>query len=72
MAKIGFRKMDEMIGRADHDPNASRLEHWKAKGLDYSQLLFMPPRAAPRQPPLHYEQDHGLDAALDDQLIEHG
>src|SRR5512146_2532235 len=43
MAKMGFKKMNDMIGRADMIHMLPALDHWKAKGLDYSQLLFVPP-----------------------------
>ena len=42
MARMGFRRMDEMIGRADMIEMRPALDHWKAKGLDFSQILFTP------------------------------
>jgi glutamate synthase (NADPH/NADH) large chain len=69
MAKLGFRKFDEMVGRVDKiDANIADA-HWKAKGIDLSSILYaptVPSRVARRkvQP-----QDHGLDQALDHQLI---
>ena len=71
MAQMGFRTFDEMVGRVDMlDPRAA-LDHWKAKGLDLSMLLYNP------QVPLRIArrcvqaQDHGLDQALDYKLIDH-
>ncbi|MEQ1911189.1 MAG: glutamate synthase large subunit, partial [Vicinamibacterales bacterium] len=69
MAQLGFRTMDEMIGRVDRLNFHQAVDHWKAKGLDYSAILHMPslPEGAPRrkvQP-----QDHGIDHILDRQLI---
>ncbi len=69
MAQMGFRRFDEMIGRTDQiDPRAS-VEHWKAKGLDFSRILYRP--AAVPGVATHWteKQDHGLDKALDHQLI---
>ncbi len=70
MAQLGIRKFDELIGRADLLDMKKGIEHWKARGLDYSRIFYRPnvPASVPR---LHTEnQDHGLDKALDNQLIE--
>jgi glutamate synthase domain-containing protein 3 len=69
MAELGFRKLDEMIGRADRLDVTRALAHWKARGLDYSQILFQP--TLPAGAPLRCvsSQDHGLDKALDNELI---
>ena len=69
MAKLGFRRMDEMIGRADKIEMRHAIEHWKAKGLDFSQILFSPdvPSRVGRRCTI--AQDHGLDQALDAKLI---
>jgi glutamate synthase (NADPH) large chain len=71
MAKLGFRKMDEMIGRTDLLEMRPAVEHWKARGLDYSQLLYMPqvPNRVSRRCTI--SQDHGLKDALDYRLIEY-
>src|ERR1039457_4678055 len=71
MARLGFRTFDEMVGRVDMLEARPAVEHWKAKGLDLSMLLYdtkAPSRVARRsiQP-----QDHGLDQALDYKLIDH-
>ena len=69
MAQLGIRKFDDLIGRADLLDMKKGLAHWKAKGLDYSRIFYRPnvPASVPR---LHTEtQDHGLDKALDNQLI---
>src|SRR5204863_3131841 len=42
MASLGFRRMNEMIGRSDMLDMRPGIEHWKARGLDYSQLLYHP------------------------------
>jgi glutamate synthase domain-containing protein 3 len=71
MSKMGFRKMDEMIGRADMIEMRAGVEHWKARGLDFSQLLYVPqvPNRISRRCTIG--QDHGLEAALDAKLIEY-
>jgi len=70
MASLGMRKFDELIGRADLLDMRKGIEHWKAKGLDFSRVLHLPqmPAAVAR---FHSEtQDHGLGKALDNRLIE--
>ena len=70
MAQLGIRKFDEMIGRMDLLDMRHGIEHWKSSGLDFSRLLTLPlvPADVPR---LHVaEQDHGLEKALDQVLIE--
>jgi glutamate synthase (NADPH/NADH) large chain len=70
MAQLGIRKFDDLIGRADLLDMKKGIEHWKAKGLDFSRVLALPPVPA-EIPRLHVEtQDHGLDKALDVRLIE--
>ena len=69
MAQLGVRHFDELIGRADLLDTRQGVEHWKAKGLDFSRVFALP--SAPAEVPrLHTsQQDHGLDQALDQQLI---
>ena len=70
MAKLGFRTMNEMIGRVDKIDAALAESHWKAKGIDLSSILYaptVPSRVARRKV---QEQDHGLDQALDHALID--
>ena len=71
MARMGFRNMKEMIGRADMIEMRPAVEHWKASGLDYSQLLFMPPVPSRISRRCTIAQDHGLETALDNRLIEY-
>jgi glutamate synthase domain-containing protein 2 len=69
MAQLGIRKFDDLIGRADLLDMKKGIAHWKAQGLDYSRIFYLPnvPAGVPR---LHCEtQDHGLAKALDNQLI---
>ena len=69
MAKLGFRKFDDMIGRMDKLDTRKCIDHWKARGLDFSRVLHMP--NVPDAAVYNCEaQDHGLDQALDNKLIE--
>ncbi len=70
MAQLGIRKFDDLIGRADLLDMRAGIEHWKAKGLDFSRVFFRP--NVPAEVALmHLEtQDHCLEKALDNQLIE--
>jgi glutamate synthase (NADPH) large chain len=70
MARLGVRKLDDLVGRSDLLDMRKGLEHWKVKGLDFSKIFYrpdMPANVARRQ---CEEQDHGLERALDHQLIE--
>src|SRR5262245_33551130 len=65
MARMGFRTLDEMIGRVDRLDVRPAVEHWKARGLDLSTILFeplMPAEVARRRVTA---QDHGLERSLD-------
>lgn len=70
MAQLGIRKFDDLIGRSDLLDTKKGVEHWKARGLDFSRVFHQP--AVPAEVPrFHVEsQDHGLDKALDKMLIE--
>ena len=69
MAEMGFRTVDEMIGRSDRLDVEGAVGHWKAKGLDLSSILHQPdvPPTVGRR--CVREQEHGLDKALDNELI---
>jgi len=71
MAKLGFRRVDEMIGRSDMLDMRPGIDHWKAKGLDYSQLLYHPEAPSRVGRRCMIAQDHGLEDALDAKLIDH-
>ncbi len=69
MAQLGFRTVSEMVGRMDLLDTRRAIEHWKARGVDLSALLQrpqVPPQVATY---CRQQQDHGLDKALDLQLI---
>jgi glutamate synthase (NADPH/NADH) large chain len=70
MAKLGFRTIDEMIGRVDMLQQRKDVDHWKAKGIDLSAILHQPtvPLRIGRRCTI--SQDHGLNEALDYQLLE--
>ena len=70
MAQLGFRTMDEMIGRSDLLDMRRAVNHWKAQGLDYSAIFYRPdvgPDVATRRVTM---QDHGLERALDQDLLK--
>jgi glutamate synthase (NADPH/NADH) large chain len=69
MAQLGIRKFDDLIGRADLLDMKKGIEHWKAKGLDFSKIFYMPPMPAEVARYHREEQDHGLAKALDHKLI---
>jgi glutamate synthase domain-containing protein 3 len=69
MAQLGFRTVDEMIGRVDRLDVRKAVEHWKARGLDYSQILHQPQIAEDAARRRTAVQNHGLDKALDNTLI---
>ena len=70
MAQLGVRTVNELIGRTDLLDMKKGVEHWKAKGLDFSKIFYMP--AMPADVARHHveTQDHGLEKALDNRLIE--
>ncbi|RLW58011.1 MAG: glutamate synthase subunit alpha, partial [gamma proteobacterium symbiont of Stewartia floridana] len=70
MAELGFRTWSEMVGQSDRLDMRKAINHWKAKGLDYSRLLKKP-EAADDVAIYNCEgQDHGLDKAIDHELIK--
>jgi glutamate synthase (NADPH) large chain len=69
MAALGFRTMDEMIGRVDRLNFRQAIDHWKAKGLDYSAILHQPAVPAGTARRRMRAQDHGIADILDQQLI---
>jgi glutamate synthase (NADPH) large chain len=70
MAKLGFRTVDEMVGRVDRIDAAIADAHWKARGIDLSSILFTPTLPSHVKRRRTQMQDHGLDRALDHALIE--
>jgi glutamate synthase (NADPH) large chain len=70
LAELGFRSLDEAIGHAEMLDVSKAVDHWKAAGLDLAPILHVP--ALPEGTPLRNTtgQDHGLDKALDNKLVE--
>ncbi len=70
MAKLGFRHMSEMVGRVDMIDMRPAINHWKARGLDFSSILYNPhvPGRVGRR--CLIAQDHGLSEALDHKLLK--
>ncbi|MFV0643867.1 MAG: glutamate synthase large subunit [Sphingomonadaceae bacterium] len=70
MAEMGFRTLDEMIGRVDRIDMKQAIDHWKAQGVDLSRLLHQVD--LPEGASLYNTQgqEHGLGKALDNELIE--
>ncbi|MGH3152485.1 MAG: glutamate synthase-related protein, partial [Streptosporangiaceae bacterium] len=69
LARLGFRSLEEVIGRVDLLDAALAVEHWKASGLDLSPMLYGP-RLSGGTLSCKRSQDHGLDKALDNTLIQ--
>jgi glutamate synthase (NADPH/NADH) large chain len=70
MARLGIRKFSDLIGRTDLLDTKKGIEHWKAKGLDFSRIFRMPDMPAEVARYHSERQDHGLEKALDNRLIE--
>jgi glutamate synthase (NADPH) large chain len=69
LAALGFRSLDEAIGHVDALDTRAAVEHWKASGLDLAPVLHMPDLPAGTALRQVVPQDHGLEKALDHQLI---
>src|SRR6476659_5930542 len=65
MAELGFRTVEEMVGRVDRLEPRKAIEHWKASGLDFSTILYQPDAGAEAGRYQQIAQDHGLDESLD-------
>jgi glutamate synthase (ferredoxin) len=66
MAKLGFRRLEEMVGRTDKIEMRSAIDHWKSQGLDYSRILCQP-SAGPRF--RSQSQDHAIETTLDRRIL---
>ncbi len=69
MAELGFRKIDEMIGRTDMLKQRSDIKHWKARKVDLSALLYQVSVGEDDTRYCTQEQDHGLEKQLDLQIL---
>jgi len=65
MAQLGFRAVEDMIGRVDKLEPRKAIDHWKAKGLDFSSLLYSPEVDPDWGRYCQETQDHGIERALD-------
>src|SRR5882672_1364003 len=70
MAKLGIRKFNDLIGRTDLLDTRKGIEHWKARGLDFSKIFCIPQMPADVARYNIEKQYHGLEKALDHRLIE--
>src|SRR5438105_4520169 len=70
LARLGFRTLEEIIGRVDLLDSVLAVEQWKAAGLDLAPILHQPESPWPQDLHQTKGQDHGLERALDQQLIE--
>jgi glutamate synthase (NADPH/NADH) large chain len=65
MAQLGFRTIEEMVGRTDKLEARKAVTHWKAKGLDFSSILYQPDVGPEVGRFCQMKQDHGIDRSLD-------
>ncbi len=69
MAQLGFRTLNNMVGRTDKLEMSKAIEHWKAKGLDFSSVFFQPDVSPFVKRFCQELQDHELDKTLDRQML---
>jgi glutamate synthase (ferredoxin) len=65
MAQLGFRTLNEMVGHTEVLEAKKAIEHWKAKGVDLSAILYQPQAGPEIGRYCQMQQDHGLDKSLD-------
>ncbi|MBM3656007.1 MAG: glutamate synthase large subunit [Actinobacteria bacterium] len=70
LAKLGFRSLGEAVGQVESLETAAAVEHWKASGLDLAPILTVPALNSSSARRNTSKQDHGLEAALDNELIK--
>ena len=70
LASLGFRSLSEAVGAVESLETSAAVEHWKASGLDLSPILAAPESASGSARGNTTTQDHGLEAALDNELIK--
>ena len=70
MAKMGFRTVNEMVGRSDRLEMRKSIDHWKARGVDLSGMLFRPRVPEDWGTYRQTDQDHGLEKSLDETVLK--
>jgi glutamate synthase (ferredoxin) len=65
MARLGFRSIEEMVGRTDRLEARRAVDHWKARGLDFANILYQPDAGPEVGRFCQQKQDHGIDRSLD-------
>src|SRR5579863_2475659 len=70
MAEMGFRTLDEMVGRVEMLDVEPAVDHWKARGPDFSAILYSPPVPSCVARRCVQAQDHGLQEALDHEILK--
>jgi glutamate synthase (ferredoxin) len=69
MAQLGFKTVDEMVGNSDRLAIREDVTHWKAKGLDFSEILYRPETDSDTGQICRTRQDHGIKETLDHQVL---
>src|SRR5438093_3693369 len=69
MAQLGFRTINEMVGHTECIEMREAVDHWKARGLDFSSILYQPQVAEGVGRYCQIPQDHGLEKALDNTTL---
>jgi glutamate synthase domain-containing protein 2/glutamate synthase domain-containing protein 1/glutamate synthase domain-containing protein 3 len=70
MAELGFVTVNDMVGRVDYLERAKDIEHWKAKEVDLSAILYRPDVGPEVATHCVTTQDHGLATKIDNKLVE--
>jgi glutamate synthase (ferredoxin) len=69
MAQLGFKTINEMVGHSDMLETNYAIAHWKSKGLDFSSIFYRPAESDLGPVYCVNKQDHGLDKALDNEVL---
>ncbi len=69
MARLGYRKLVDMVGQSERLEMKGAVDHWKTKGLDYSQIFYRPPVGPEVGRCASLKQDHGLEKTIDKSIL---
>ncbi len=69
MAELGFKTINDMVGHSELLETNEAIAHWKSKGLDFSPIFYKPEEANNGPVYCTQKQDHGLDKALDNEVL---